>query len=181
MRDPIPRLSRIFLFLVLAMAVGAAPAFAQGGSTSTISGTVTDTSGAVVPGADIVVKNVATNTTYNAVSGADGSFNVPAVPPGTYTITVTLMGFKTAVLNDVVANVAQVAEVKAVLTLGELSGDGHRVRRDRDHPDAGDLRGRRRWARSRSRACRSWAAARSSWSATCPAWRRPPAACATAR
>ena len=52
MRDPIPRLIRFFLFLVLAMAVGAAPAFAQGGSTSTISGTVTDTTGAVVPGAD---------------------------------------------------------------------------------------------------------------------------------
>ena len=87
MRDPIPRLGRIFLFLVLAMAVGAAPVFAQGGATSTISGTVTDTTGAVVPGADIEIKNVATNTTYNAVSGADGSFNVPAVPPGTYTLT----------------------------------------------------------------------------------------------
>ena len=120
MRDPIPRLSRFFLFLVLAMAVGAAPAFAQGGSTSTIAGTVTDTSGAVVPGADVVIKNVATNTTYTAVSGADGSFTVPAIPPGTYTITVTLMGFKTAVLNDVTANVAQVANVKAVLTLGAL-------------------------------------------------------------
>ncbi|HSP92372.1 MAG TPA: carboxypeptidase-like regulatory domain-containing protein, partial [Vicinamibacterales bacterium] len=108
MRDPIPWLSRIILFLVLAMAVGAAPAFAQGGSTSTISGTVTDTSGAVVPGADIVVKSNTTGTTYNAVSGSDGAFTVPAVPPGSYTITVTLMGFKTAVLNDVTANVAQI-------------------------------------------------------------------------
>jgi len=120
MRDPIPRLSRFFLFLVLAMAVGAAPAFAQGGSTSTIAGTVADTTGAVVPGADIVIKHNATGTTFNAVSGADGSFTVPAVPTGTYTITVTLMGFKTAVLNDVIANVAQVANVKAVLALGAL-------------------------------------------------------------
>ena len=120
MRDPIPWLSRFILSLVLAMAVGAAPVFAQGGSTSTISGTVSDTSGAVVPGADIVVKSNTTGTTYNAVSGSDGSFTIPAVPPGSYTITVTLMGFKTAVLNDVTANVAQIAEVKAVLTLGAL-------------------------------------------------------------
>ena len=108
------------LFLVLAMAVAAAPAFAQGGSTSTISGTVADTTGAVVPGADVVVKHVATGTVYNAVSGSDGSFTIPAVPPGTYTVTVTLMGFKTAVLNDVIAQVAQIAEVKAVLALGAL-------------------------------------------------------------
>ncbi len=120
MRDPIRRLSRFLLFLALAMAVAAAPVFAQGGATSTIAGTVTDTSGAVVPGADIVIKNSATNNTFNAVSGSDGAFTVPAVPPGTYTVTVTLMGFKTAVLNDVIANVAQVAQVKAVLTLGAL-------------------------------------------------------------
>jgi hypothetical protein len=102
------------------MIVAAPPAFAQGGATSTIAGTVTDTSGAVVPGADIVVKSVTTGTVYNAVSGSDGSFTIPAVPPGTYSVTVTLMGFKTAVLNDVIANVAQVANVKAVLTLGAL-------------------------------------------------------------
>ena len=120
MLHPRPRLTCLLLLLVLATIVAPVRVFAQGGSTSTIGGTVTDASGAVVPGADIVVKNNATATTYNAVSGADGSFTVPAVPPGTYTITVTLMGFKTAVLNDVIANVAQVANVKAVLTIGAL-------------------------------------------------------------
>ena len=110
MRDPIPRLCRVFLFLVLAMVVGAAPAFAQGGATSTIAGTVVDSSGAVVPGADIEAKNVATGTIFTAVSGSDGAFTIPAVPPGTYTVTVTLMGFKTAVLNDVIASVAQTVD-----------------------------------------------------------------------
>ena len=120
MGDLIPRLTRFSLFLVLAVAVAASPAFAQGGATSTITGTVADASGAVVPGADVVAKHVATNTTFTAVSGADGAFTIPAVPTGTYTVTVTLMGFKTAILNDVIANVAQVAQVKAVLTLGAL-------------------------------------------------------------
>ncbi len=120
MRDPFPRLTRFLLFLALATAVAAAPVFAQGGATSTITGTVADATGAVVPGADVVAKHVATNTTFTAVSGADGSFTIPAVPTGTYSVTVTLMGFKTAVLNDVVCNVAQVAQVKAVLSVGAL-------------------------------------------------------------
>ena len=45
---------------------------------------------------------------------------IPAVPSGTYTITVTLTGFKTAILNDVIASVAQTVTVKAVLELGAL-------------------------------------------------------------
>ena len=45
---------------------------------------------------------------------------IPAVPSGTYTITVTLSGFKTAVLNDVPAAVAQTVSVKAVLELGDI-------------------------------------------------------------
>jgi len=46
---------------------------------------------------------VATGTVFQAVSGADGVRDFP-VPPGTYTITVTLTGFKTSILKDVVAN-----------------------------------------------------------------------------
>ena len=49
-------------------------ASAQGGATSTLAGTVVDTSGGVVPGVDVVVKNDATGSTYTAVTGSDGSF-----------------------------------------------------------------------------------------------------------
>ena len=51
-----------------------------------------------MPGVDIVVKNDATGSAYTAVSGSDGAFTIPAMPPGTYTATVTLQGFKTVVL-----------------------------------------------------------------------------------
>ena len=73
-----------------------------------------------MPGADVTAKNNATATTYTAVSGANGAFTIPAIEPGTYTVTVALMGFKTAVLNQVVINVAITATVKAVLELGQL-------------------------------------------------------------
>lgn len=111
----------VLLALLLAFVLaGATGVYAQGGATSTLSGTVVDSSGGVVPGADITAKNSATATTYSAVSGANGGFTIPAIEPGTYTVTVALMGFKTAVLNQVIINVAVPASVKAVLELGQL-------------------------------------------------------------
>jgi hypothetical protein len=94
---------------------------AQGVATSTLSGVVVDSSGGVMPGADVQVKNAATGETYTAVSLANGTFSVPAIQPGTYTITIALMGFKTAVLNNIVVNAAAPANVgKVVLEIGKL-------------------------------------------------------------
>ena len=93
-------------------------AFGQGAVTSTFSGTVTDTTGAVLPGADVTLKNDATGTVFTAVSGATGTFTIPAVPPGTYTATVSLQGFKTVILKDIVVNAGVASAVKAVLELG---------------------------------------------------------------
>ncbi|HEY0876732.1 MAG TPA: TonB-dependent receptor [Vicinamibacterales bacterium] len=94
---------------------------AQGGSTaSSIIGTVTDTSGGVIPGAEVLVKNDATGIEFNAITNEQGGFTVPAIDPGTYTVTVTLMGFKTAVLNKVVVNAATPTSVRARLEVGGL-------------------------------------------------------------
>src|SRR6185436_8879144 len=75
-------------------------AFAQGGVTSTLSGTVVDSTGAVVPGANVVVKRADTGITTDAVTNAEGQFTAPALNAGTYTVTVSLTGFKTVTLND---------------------------------------------------------------------------------
>ena len=109
------------LLLAVVLAAGGGLAYAQGGATSTLSGTVLDTSGAVVPGATITAKDNATGAVFTAVSGANGAFTIPAMPPGTYTVTVELLGFKTAMLNDVILNVAVTSTVKAVLELGEIA------------------------------------------------------------
>jgi hypothetical protein len=95
------------------------PAFAQ--ATSSIGGVVVDGAGGVIPGATVTVKNVRTGTTFTAFTGPRGRFSVPAVATGTYTVTVALDGFKTAVLNDVVVTVAGPASVRAVLEVGSVT------------------------------------------------------------
>jgi len=76
-----------------------APARAQG-ATSSITGSVIDSAGGAIPGATVVVKNPS-GVSFEAVSNGEGLFTVPGVPPGVYAITVSLSGFKTAVMNDV--------------------------------------------------------------------------------
>src|ERR1051326_5440516 len=72
------------LILLLAQAA----LFAQVGSGS-ISGTVVDRTGAVIPNAKVVLKNEATNATRETVTTGAGLFSFPAVQPGSYTVTVS--------------------------------------------------------------------------------------------
>ena len=117
-----------FRVLVLAAAFLAAwgstvtsAAYAQsGGATASLSGTVVDASAGVIPGADVEARNSATGATFRAVSDDKGFFLLPSLPPGTYTVKTTLMGFKTSVVPDVVLNVATQSTIKAVLQVGGL-------------------------------------------------------------
>jgi hypothetical protein len=94
-------------------------AYGQGGSTTApLSGTVVDSSGAAIPGASVTVKNVATGATYQAVTREKGNFTVPALQAGTYTVTISLSGFKQSVLKDVKVLAATPAEVRATLEVG---------------------------------------------------------------
>jgi hypothetical protein len=118
----IDRLSTLMAIAVFttALALASSVAYAQGGATSMLSGTVTDTSGAVIPGADVKIRNNATGAVSTAVTAENGTFSVPALNAGTYTVTISLMGFKTAVLNDVVLNAGVPASVRPKLEVGGL-------------------------------------------------------------
>src|SRR5262245_42530311 len=96
-------------------------AFAQGSSTASISGVVVDSGGGVVPGADVVVRNNGTTETFAAVTSGQGVFSVPSLITGTYTVTVSLQGFKTVVLNNVIVNSGVPASLRAVLEIGGLT------------------------------------------------------------
>ena len=69
-------------------------AFAQGGATGAINGTVQDPSGALVANAEVRVTNHDTNVLERTVqTGADGTFTAPLLPVGTYTVTIRAAGF----------------------------------------------------------------------------------------
>ena len=114
-------LLRAWLMAAFVLAVSATSAFAQGGgATSSITGTITDTQNAVIPGATITAKNNATATEYTATSNEQGQFTIPAVDPAAYTVTVSLMGFKTATLKDVRVTTGGPASVTVKLEVGGL-------------------------------------------------------------
>src|SRR5688572_12842698 len=96
-----PRFLRLALACFL-VALGSTVVYGQGGSiTAPLSGEVVDSSGAHIPGASITATNEATGSTYQAVSSDKGSFTVPALQAGTYTVTVSLAGFKQAVIKGI--------------------------------------------------------------------------------
>jgi hypothetical protein len=96
-------------------------AFAQGSSTGTITGVAVDADGGVIPGATVTVKNVRTGETFSTVTSGEGVFNVPALITGTYSVSVSLEGFKTAVLDNVVVNAGITASLRARLEIGGLT------------------------------------------------------------
>ena len=91
-------------------------------TTGSISGTVTDQTGAVVPGANVTVKGEA-GQQFTAVTKGDGVFTIPGVPAGTptYTVTITAPSFKTAVIQNVKVDVATPATVNAQLEPGNIN------------------------------------------------------------
>jgi hypothetical protein len=110
-------LTRLFLAGVI-LAATASAVLAQG--SSSISGLVVDTAGGAIPGAAVVVASDTTGTKFEAVTNGSGAFNLPALPVGTYSVTVSLQGFKTAVITDVRVQLGIPTNVKATLDVGGI-------------------------------------------------------------
>ncbi len=101
--------------------VAAMMAFAQLNSTGTLNGTVSDATGAAVAGASVQARNDETQVVIRAVSSTDGTFVVPGLRPGPYTVRVEKDGFETYTVKGVAVHPALVASVSATLKIGNLS------------------------------------------------------------
>ena len=87
----------------------------------TILGTVTDETGAAVPGATVTIRNTDTGLLRTTESQADGSYAVPELPIGTYDVTIEKTGFQTSVTKGVPVTVAAEKRVDAALKLGQVT------------------------------------------------------------
>ncbi len=110
---------RYLKIAILALAV-ALPVLAQS-DRGTITGTVSDQGGAVVPSATVTAVLSESNAEYKTVTTATGDYTLALLPPGTYRITVEVPGFKRFIQTGVRAEVAQTVRLNIALEVGNAS------------------------------------------------------------
>jgi hypothetical protein len=115
-----PGMIRHVVGCALAAVLCAAPALAQE-NTGTITGTVKDQTGAVLPGVSVTVKHVQTGATKDITTDQSGLYSVPALQPGEYEVTFALTGFQSQIVKGVQLHVADRLEVNGLLAAGGVS------------------------------------------------------------
>ncbi|HEX5411989.1 MAG TPA: TonB-dependent receptor, partial [Terriglobia bacterium] len=110
--------SRLCLLLIIGLLMGVTLGWAQG-ERGTINGVVTDSSGAVVPGAAVQAAEAETGIQTKTVTTSAGVYRLVSLPPGTYTLTVQKQGFRTAVHANINLHVAEMLAANFTLQLGE--------------------------------------------------------------
>src|SRR6185295_16749467 len=86
-----------------------------------ILGTILDTSGAVIPGASVVIQNQGTSATVNLTTDANGNFVAPVLSVGVYRVTVSAKGFKTHVRENITLRVSDRTRLELTLDAGDIS------------------------------------------------------------
>jgi hypothetical protein len=105
------------LILCLALAV---PVFGQS-DRGVLTGSVKDSTGAVIPGASVTATHAATNVSTRTITTDDGLYSIPALPAGTYKIRVELPGFKAWEQSQVVLAASMTVRVDATLEVGQIN------------------------------------------------------------
>src|SRR5262249_24128812 len=96
-------------FSVIILLVAAAPA--QVTTTGRLAGTVTDAQGAIIVDAQVTAKHDQTGAGFKAATNHEGGWSIPSVQNGTYTVTITAPGFKSAVIQAVKVDTGTTATV----------------------------------------------------------------------
>jgi hypothetical protein len=112
-------MNKITTHIALLVFAGAIPALAQG--TATVWGTIHDSSGGVLPGANVSISNEKTGQVRTATAGATGSYLIALLPVGSYSIKVKSSGFKQYVRSGVSLSTDENARIDVLLEIGDLS------------------------------------------------------------
>src|SRR5579862_2850305 len=105
------------LCLVLLVSLLAPAANAQNSNTGELKGAVTDSSGAVMPGVAVSIKDVKTGVVTSTTTNQSGLYDVPFVQPGTYSLTFSKQGFRDFVRSGIVLQI-ETLEINATLQVG---------------------------------------------------------------
>jgi hypothetical protein len=109
----------ILCFTVLSLVTSSL--FGQAGATGSILGTVTDATGAVIPGAKVTVTNTATGVPFRTVTSSAGDYLAPALQVGSYTVSAESKGFQKSVTTAFNLSVDQKIRVNLTLKAGEVT------------------------------------------------------------
>src|SRR5689334_20557800 len=118
----IPQAKHVVLLVSIAFLVSfkTLPSVAQT-TTASISGTVVDSTGGVLPGAAVSAINTGTGIKRTTTSNGDGRFYLPELPPGPYELAITLQGFDSIVRKGITLSVGQQASLTVPMTVGAVS------------------------------------------------------------
>src|SRR5215467_14547809 len=112
------RITFRFLMLFAVIVASSVAVFSQGITTTSLSGAVVDPTGSVISGATIIVKEETTGAEFRTASAGNGTFSVPALTAGVYSVTVSARGFKQAVIKGVKIDAGIPASVNVTLEVG---------------------------------------------------------------
>ncbi len=115
------RLFHGFITMILYLVVATSTAAQSQITTGVIDGTVVDTSGAVLPGVNVEIRNVETNLARTLTTDRNGRFVALQLPPGRYTVTLTLSGFATVVQENVVVTVGETVRLTPAMKVSGIS------------------------------------------------------------
>jgi hypothetical protein len=105
-------------FTGLLLALILAPCAQAQGITGSIAGTVSDSSGAIILGATVTVRNLNTNAVRQVATSGIGSYEITLLPPGNYSVKVDKAGFKAFEQDNITLQIDQVAQINAQLQVG---------------------------------------------------------------
>src|SRR4030095_519731 len=112
-------MKKLVLAVLLCYLSSPASTFAQ--VNATVGGTVSDASGALIPGVDVRATNVNTGIATSRITNETGNYEFPSLQPGVYTVTAVLPGFQTQTFNNVQLSQGQQVRLNFTLRVGGVA------------------------------------------------------------